>query len=108
MNHSRLCAARALSTSATIQITIQIALFASLAFCGLPQRTAFGAAQIQSTRPRGHESQDEVRKPPSNEDQARMAEIRGRLPARLDSGRPGANGAPGQSDAARGASRHTR
>jgi cobalt-zinc-cadmium efflux system outer membrane protein len=79
MNYSRPCAARALSPSATIQITIQIALFASLAICGLPQRTAFGAAQIQSTRPPGHESQDEVWKPPASEDQARMAEIRGRL-----------------------------
>jgi cobalt-zinc-cadmium efflux system outer membrane protein len=79
MNYSRLCAARALSPSATIQITIHIALFASLAFCGLTQRTAFGAAQIQSTRPPGRESQDEVRKPPAGEDQARRAEIRGRL-----------------------------
>jgi hypothetical protein len=79
MNYGQPCAARALSSSATIQITIPIALFALLAVCGPLQRAALGAVQISTTKLPGRESQSEVRKPPAGEDQARMAEPRRRL-----------------------------
>src|SRR5262249_60689925 len=79
MNYSRPQAARVLPSSVALQMTAKIALFALLAVCVLPQRTALGSPQIQTTKLSGREAQAEAQKPPTGEDQARMEEPRRRL-----------------------------
>src|SRR5215813_10664923 len=79
MNYSRPHAARVLPSSVALQMTAKIALFALLAVCVLPQRTALGSPQIQTTKLSGREAQAEAQKPPTGEDQARMEEPRRRL-----------------------------
>jgi outer membrane protein, heavy metal efflux system len=78
MNYGRSRVARSLPTGAALQATVAITLFTSLAICGMSQLTAYGAAQSQTDR-RRFETRVSAQEPPAGEDQARMAEPRGRL-----------------------------
>src|SRR5215813_17269 len=73
MNHVRSRAARPLPSIAALQTTFAIALFALLAFCRPPQRTAYGATQMQSTKLQ-REAQIGEKNPPANPTQTQTVQ----------------------------------